>query len=446
MKEYDLAIIGGGTAGISAAYMGKRFSKKIVLIEKNKCGLGYIPSKVLVNISNKIYNAKKIDENFQVASEKVLKMVRETGNNLSNSNTYEDLNKNGVHCIFGQAKFIDRNTIEINGETIKAKKTIIATGALPAIPDIKGIDTVKYLTYESIFCTDKLPDSMIVLGAGTKGIEISQALSKIGIKITLVEAKKSILYGEEPEIIKLIHDELIQKGIDVCISSKAIEVLERDNKIILKVNTKNGQEEITSEGLLVCAGKKPNIEGLNLFEACVHLDKNGIKVNNHLETSAKVIYAAGDVIGKGEYVHVVSLDGEIAAENALSIISKRTKYYNLPYCIFSEPEIAKIGLSEKDAEELYKGKIKVYMENYEELTRAKMDDNISGLVKIICDSNDLILGASVYGSGAGEIINQIEAFKNSNIKMSKLFKKIHPYNTYSEILSKISKKAYKGRK
>lgn len=446
MREYDIVIIGAGSGGLTSAYTAKGFGKKVALIERNNPGgectwSGCVPSKALINIAKEIHIAKKFAE-IKVDTGEVLQKVRGVIQNVYEGETPDVLEKDGIDFIKGFAKFVDKNTLDVNGNIIKGKKIIISTGSSPFIPPIKGLDKVDFFTNENIFTQKKLPQNIIVLGGGAIGVELSQALNRLGIKVSLVEMMDSILFREEEELVKLLEEKLVAEGVNIYTSTKAVDVNEVNNKIILKAERKNEMNILEGDAILVALGRTPNIDNLNLEEIEVKFNRKGIEVNEYLETSVKDIYAVGDVVGPYQFSHMANAQGITAVQNAVLPINKRIDYSNVAWCTFCEPELARAGFTEKEARDKYKDNIRVYTETYKNLDRAKTKEGSLGVVKIICDRKGKVLGSSVLGDRAGEIISEIQIVKTLGINFAKLSKVIHPYPTYSEILVKISKKVY----
>lgn len=446
MKKYDIAVIGAGSGGLSAAYTAKGFGKKVVIIDKNKPGgectwSGCVPSKALINISKEIYTAKKYVD-FTVDTSDVLQKVRKVIKNVYEEESPEILERDGIDYINGFAKFIDKNTLEVDGEKIKADKIFISTGSSPLIPPIEGLNNIDYLTNENIFTLEKLPESLIVLGGGAIGVELSQAVNRLGVNVSLVEMMDSILNREEPEMVEILERRLRNEGISLYTSHKAVKVDEKDSKIHLTI-IKDGKEQIIiGDKILLALGRNPNIKGLDLEKIGINYNKKGIEVNAYLQTSIKGIYAVGDAAGPYLFSHMANVQAITAVQNAIFPIKKKIDYSHTAWCTFCEPELARAGFTEKEAREKYGDSIRVYKHDCKNLDRAKTKEDDEGIVKIILDRKGKVLGASILGSRAGEIISEVQTVKTLGINFGKLTKVIHPYPTYGEILLKISKKVY----
>lgn len=444
--KYDVVIIGGGAAGLTCAYTAVGFGKKTVIIEAKKTGgectwSGCIPSKALINQAKKIYEAKKLAD-FEIDTEKIMESVRSIINSVYQEEDPTALMKHKIYVIEGFAKFKDKNTLVVNGEEITGDKIIIATGSAPFVPDIRGIDDVDYLTNESIFKLEKLPDSMIILGGGAIGIEMAQCLNRVGVRVEVVEMMDSILFREEKELVDRLRNVLIEEGVYIHEGSRAVEV-EKNNGIIKLTYEKDGRNDsVSASSIFVAVGRKPNTEGMDLEKAGIEYDRKGIKTDTHLRTNIANVFACGDVTGPYLFSHMSNYQGVIATTNAILPFKKKVNYSNIAWCTFTDPEFAHSGKTEVEARAKYGKALRVYYFDYKDLDRAKVNPQSIGLVKVITDKKGYILGAHILGEGAGELICEIQTAKTHKINMAKLQKVIHPYPTYSDALRQIGKKVY----
>ncbi|MEW8955410.1 NAD(P)/FAD-dependent oxidoreductase [Clostridium sp.] len=446
MRKFNVAVIGAGAGGLTIGYTAKGFNKSVVLIDKNRPGGectfgGCVPSKALINIANDIYKAKEYT-NIVPDTYHILKKVREVVENVYEAKSIEVLKEDGIEYINGFCKFINKNTLEVGGEIIKADKIFISTGSSPKIPSIEGIDNIEYLTNENIFYKEKLPESIIVLGAGSVGVELSQAMNRLGIRVYLVEKNPYIMHKEEKELSKALEEVLVDEGVNIYTSCNSRKIENYKDGVRLTFEKDNKDHSIYAENILIAIGRVPNIKGLNLEGVDIDYDSKRVKVNKYLETSVKGVYAVGDVVGPYLFSHMANIQGITAVKNALLPIKEKMDYSKVAWCTLSEPELARAGLREDEARETYGDSIRVYIEDYKNLDRAKFKNNPKGVVKIICDKKGYILGASILGDRAGEIISEVQTIKSLGINLKKLTKVIHPYPTYSEVLVKISKKLY----
>lgn len=444
MDEYDLIIIGAGAGGLSAAYTAKGFGKKVLLIEKDKPGgectwSGCVPSKGLINLAKEIKHIKKWIPSYEVDSSEILKKVREVIHKVYADETPEKLQADGIEYLNGAAKLKTKNIVEVNGKNVKAKKIIISTGSSPFIPPIEGIDDTEYLSNENLFYLEELPKSMLILGGGAIGIEMAQALKRVGVEVSLVEMMDSILFREEQDLVKILKSELEKEGVKFYEKHKAIKVEQLKSGIKLTVEKDDVKSQLSADAILVAVGRKANMSNLGLEELGIKTTRRGIEVNEKMETNLKNIYAVGDVAGPYQFSHMANVQGIAAAKNAILPINSKVDYSHVAWCTFTDPELARAGMTEEEAKQKHEG-VRVYEHSYEHLDRAKTKPGSIGQVKLILNKKGKILGASILGDRAGELISEIQVIKTLNLNFSKLTNVIHPYPTYSEILNKISKR------
>jgi pyruvate/2-oxoglutarate dehydrogenase complex dihydrolipoamide dehydrogenase (E3) component len=444
MKTVDVAIIGAGAGGLTTAFTAKGFGKSVLLIDKAKPGgectwSGCVPSKALINQANDIFTARKYSD-FEVDTKKVMENVRAVIDKVYSGESPDVLEEEGVPFLQGMATFIGPKRIQVNQEEIQAKKIFICTGSSPMVPPIDGLKDVAYLTNETIFQLETLPQSMVILGAGAIGVELSQALNRIGVHVSLVEMADTILPREDKELTDMLKDKLTEEGVKIYTGHKAVKVLERDGQAILKLEGPEGKVEVEGSKLMLALGRVPNLQGLNLDKAQITYDRRGIEVNDYMETSSKGVYAVGDVTGKYMFSHMANAQGIQAVQNALLPINRRMKYNNVAWTTFTSPELATAGMTENQAREQYGDKIRVYRHDYSQLDRSKTKPGTQGMVKLILDSKGKVLGCSILGDRAGEIISEVQVVKSLGINFGKLGSVIHPYPTYGEVLQKIGKK------
>ncbi len=454
--DYDLAVIGGGAAGLVAATGSALLGAKTALIEKKKLGgdctwYGCIPSKALLK-SAQVFALIKRLEDFGIHSPqglicdtaKVMGHVREITRKISTHHPVEVFNKRGIKVLFGNSRFIDNRTIELDDKPISAKRFIICTGSHPQVPPIDGLKDIDYLTNENIFDLEVLPKSIIVLGGGPIGVEISQALSRLGVEVSIVEMMDRILFREDIEVANILSDLLVKEGIRIYSGKKAIKFSKEGGLIALTVDDKDaGQSVIKAEKILVAVGRAANVEGLDLEKAGVKYSSKRIEVDNTLRTCTKNIYACGDVAGPYQFSHMAEYQAIIAVSNALFPFKQKTDYNTAPWCTFTDPELAHLGLTEEEAARKYRN-IKVYKSGYDQNDRAVTDLEEKGLAKVICDSKGNILGAHIVGASAGEIIHEYVLAKSAKLKIKKLSSAIHIYPTLSQIVKRSADQYYMG--
>ncbi|NGP46179.1 FAD-dependent oxidoreductase [Bacillaceae bacterium SIJ1] len=446
MNTYDVAIIGAGAGGLNAAFEAVQLHKKVVLIDQFKPGgectwSGCIPSKALIQIAKDVKNAQKFGS-IHIESKQILEKVRHLIETAHQGEAVEVLEDAGITYVQGSASFKDANTLMVNDDDITADKIVISTGSSALVPPINGLENVNYLTNETVFLLEELPKELIVLGGGAIGVELSQAMQRLGVQVKVVEMAETILPREEKDMAQAVQSILQREGVAFYTSAKAVKVKEDEKGITLTFEQHGQEKDITAENMLVALGRKPNTAGLNLDQIGVTYHAKGIEVNEYYETSVPNVYAVGDVVGPFLFSHTGGLQGKHAMRNAFSGTKKVINFDHVAWCTFTEPELARSGMTEAEAREKYHDRIAVYTMNYSDVDRAVVDEKTDGMAKVICDDEGLILGASILGERACEMLCELQILKSQNIPFYKLQEAIHPYPGYSELLLMMSTEAY----
>jgi len=455
--DYDIAVIGGGAGGLTAAKMARGFGKRVVLIEKTgrlggECTwTGCVPSKTLIKVAQVAFHARQMQKfGLKAANEMlidtslVMDHVRAVVNQVYKTHTPERIEQEKIEVLFGIPKFLDAYRIQLNNKIIVTKKVIIATGSSPLIPSIIGIDQVNYLTNETLFDMKKLPQSMIILGGGPIGVEMASALNRLGVQITLVEMKDRILSKEDEELVELLTKTLQEEGVSILTGTHVTKVAQQNTGIVLTcIHVNQTEYAISAETLLVATGRKPNISDLALHNAEVKVNEHGIAVDKTLRTTATNIYACGDVVGPYRFSHMAWYQAVIATQNAIiPFFKKSVDYTHVIWVTFTAPELATAGLTEQAARKKYGSVIQVYRRSYDAIDRAYTDSATNGLIKIIGDKKGKILGAHIIGERAGDIIHEAQLAKVKGIGLADLHSVIHAYPTYAELNWLVAKSAY----
>lgn len=420
--KYDVIVIGGGSAGLVAAKFAKGLGRKTAIIEKKLLGgdcthHGCIPSKALLHLS------------LNPAPD-VMKRVRELVAGIYSTETPDIFRKEGIDVIEGAASFADSGTVIVNGERITSEIFILATGSSPLIPPIEGLADIEYLTNENIFVLDRLPASVAVLGGGPIGAELSTALNRLGVDTAVIEMAEHILPRDDAELSELLRGKLEADGIKILTGTKVTSVRQNDGFVTLK--TEGALDEVNAERILVAAGRVPELAGLGLEKAGVEYDRNGVKVDKYLRTTAKNIYAAGDIVPPYRFTHVADYEAVTAVRNALLPFKKKADYTCVGWCTFTEPELAGFGLTEKEAAGRYgRDNIRIFRYGYSSLDRAVTDFSPTGMAKYITDRKGRLIGAHILGNRAGETIHEAMLAKKFKIPFQKIAGMVHIYPTYS---------------
>lgn len=451
---YDLIVIGGGSAGLVAAGGAGVLGARVALIEKNLLGgdclyTGCVPSKSLIRsakFASDVKNAGKFG--FEISGmnfagndfSSITNRVQNIIKTIEAHDSPERFEKMGVEVIFGSPRFLNSREIEIklknSGETkiLKSKRFCIATGSSPQIPPIEGLSETGFITNEEIFHLKNLPEKLIVLGGGAIGAEMAQAFARFGAEVTLVEMENRILSKEDEEISALIEEIFTSENIKILTNTKAVKA--HKNSAGKKVITieKNGEtQEIAADEILVALGRKPNVENLDLEKAGVKFDKKRIETDAYLRTSAKHIFAAGDVTGRFQFTHTADYEARIVLQNCFVpfLFRKKADYSVVPWATFTEPEVARVGLTEREAKEKF-GKTDIIKIEFEENDRAQTEGETEGFAKIILHKKRIV-GAHIVGLRAGELIHEFILAMKLNLSLDDLNKAIHVYPTLSKI-------------
>ena len=445
MEKFDLIVIGSGAAGLTSAFTALGFGKKVLIVEKHKSGgectwSGCIPSKGLINEAKAVHTARKFAE-FKVDTAAILARVRAISESIYQHETPEVLEQAGAIFVTGPAIFESAKIITVNERRFQGKKIMIATGSSPLVPPIPGLDTVPYLTNDNFFEQQALPESMVVLGGGAIGMELSQAMNRLGVDVTVVEMMPEVMFREEPEFSAIVRQTLAAEGVKFLLGAKA--TLFENCEAGIRVHAEKDQKNILIEArsLLVALGRSPNIDGLNLAAAGIETNK-GIKVDERLQTTAKGVYACGDVAGPYLLSHMANFQGKIATMNALFPLRRKVNYEHVAWATFTDPEFARAGLTEAEAKEQHGDSIRVYHYDFDKLDRAKTKQGDMGRIKLITNRKGKVLGAHIIGERAGELIAEVQVVKTLGLNFAKLQGVIHPYPTYSDALRQIAQQVF----
>lgn len=442
--DFDLLIIGSGSAAFSAAIKASEYGAKVGMIERGTVGgtcvnIGCVPSKTLLRAAEINYSAKTNPFlGLKTSAQEVdlaalIKQKDELVSELRNQKYINLIEEYGIILIEGEAVFINENQIDVNGKTLSAKRFLIATGASPSIPSINGLEEVDYLTSTSLLELEKIPKRLTVLGSGYIGLELGQLLHHLGSEVTLIQRSERLLKEYDPEISDSAEKALINQGITF-IKGAHYERVEQEGEI-KKVYIKIDSEEkvVESDQLLIATGRKPNTETLNLAKAGVEIGShNEIKINEYAQTSNEKIYAAGDVTYGPQFVYVAAYEGGIVADNAIGGLNRKLDLSVIPGVTFTNPSIATVGLTEKQAKE--KGyEVKTSVLQLDAVPRAIVNHETTGVFKLIADAKTLkILGAHIVAENAGEVIYAATLAVKFGLTIEDLKETMAPYLTMAE--------------
>lgn len=456
--DYDLIVIGGGAAGILSSKLAAGLGKKVALVEKRKLGgectwHGCVPSKALIKSANVLHLLRHSGDyglgSVQYppsAPSGVMDHVRGVVQKVYRGHTPEVLRELGIDVLLGESRFLDDHRLDLNGRTLNSRSFIIATGSSAFVPPVEGMGTIPYLTNETLFELRELPASLIVLGGGPIGIELSAALNRLGVETTVVEMFERILVREEAELSLLLMEQLEAEGLHLLTGTKALRFSPANGMVRLTIQDRQGNvRDIEAAGALVAVGRKANTEGLMLENAGVALTQKGITADETLRTTAPHIYACGDVVGPYQFSHVAEYQARIATLNTFLPFKRRVDYSIVGWCMFTEPELAHLGLTEEEATKIHGDSLEVYRFGYDSIDRGRTDVAERGRAKFICGRDGRLLGAHIFGERAGEVIHEAQVLRSFRIPFSKVESMIHIYPTFNDIVKGPARLAYRKK-
>jgi pyruvate/2-oxoglutarate dehydrogenase complex dihydrolipoamide dehydrogenase (E3) component len=445
--DYDLIVIGGGAAGLTSAGIGASLGAKTAMIEAHRLGgdctwTGCIPSKALLHIAKIIHNAKKTEQfingssignlDFSKVRAEVHRIREEVYHDADRPEIFTDM---GIDVIEGFASFLTPKQLEVTKEDgsvlmLSSKKFIIATGSKARVFPIEGLDTINFLTNESLFELDVLPENLGILGGGPIGMEMAQAFRRLGAKVSVIEMADHIMPRDHPELTDILKDLITSEGVNIYTNTKLIKASKINNNILLTLESNDEVREIKVSHLLVATGRKPNIEKLNLDKAGVKFTANGIDVNDACRTNVKHIYAAGDVTGRYAFTHMAEHMAKVASTNALLRLHQKMDLKHIPWVTFTDPELAHVGMMESDLKKQGQS-YKLYRFPYKKVDRALAENAPDGWIRVYAKPlSGKILGADVIGVSAGEIISEYALAMKNGLSLKQIADTIHPYPTY----------------
>jgi dihydrolipoamide dehydrogenase len=443
---YDVVVIGGGAAGLTASGIAANFGAKTLLVEAKKLGgdctwYGCVPSKTLIKaakVAHQVSHASRYgldDTTPRFDFARVMGHVRATREGVyeeaDQPSIYEGM---GIEVRHGRARFVDAHTLEISGDcatqTVTTRYSVIAAGSSPIVPPIQGVGRVPYLTNESIFELNELPHRLALIGGGPIGIEMAQAFRRFGARVTVVNSGSRILVKDDPELSDLLKATMEQEGISFLLNARVNRLSRCGDAVQVEAALASATHTFEADAVLIAAGRRANLKGLNLEAAGVKFDQRGIWVDDHCRTSVKHIYAIGDITGRFQFTHMSEHMAKVAMSNALLKLPMAIDKRHVPWCTFTDPELAHVGASEAELKE--KGvSYEVYRFPFGKIDRAITEGETKGLIKVFAKRwTGKILGASILGSHAGEMISEYALAMRNGVGLKKVADTIHPYPTY----------------
>lgn len=478
---YDLVVIGGGTAGLVTAAGGASLGARTALVEQDRLGgeclwTGCVPSKALVG-SARLAHAMRRAADFgldtrdpAVDGGRVLASVRDARAAIQPHDDPDRFREMGVEVLEGvPGRVTPEGDVEADGRTLRARKVVLATGSRPAVPRVDGLEEAGYVTHEDAFDRDALPASAVILGGGAIGVEFAQAYARLGVDVTLVEMEERILPREDPDLTSELAGVLADEGVRVLTGARAVSVDREGGLRRVTVEGRGAGEgraggesgsageasresagrgaraTVEAEEIFVATGRRPNVEGLGLDEAGVRHDGEGVEVDRRLRTSRDGVYAAGDVVGGHLFTHVADHEARAVVRNALFPFGSEVDYSAVPWAIYTEPELARVGLTEGEARDRHGDAVRVFRHDLAELDRAITDRQARGTVKLVAGRRGRLLGGHVLAPRAGSLISELTLALRTGTKVPELSDMIHPYPTLSEGIRRAADEYHRAR-
>lgn len=453
--EFDLCVLGGGAAGLTVAAGAATLGAKVALIEKRALGgdclyYGCVPSKTLLHSAHVAHSMREASR-FGIPAHlpsirmrDVMLRVQSVIKTIEPHDSPERFRGLGVEVIFGGGRFIDPKIFQVDGRAITAKHFVLATGSRPAVPPIAGLDAVAYLTNESVFALEDQVGQLIVLGAGPIGAELAQGFRRLGSEVEVVEQAPQVLPREDADLTEMVAAQLRQEGVGLWLGHQALRVESGGQDIRVLLKHHNGHEHcLSGTHLLVATGRQANVEDLGLETAGVQVEQGRVVTDTRLRTSNRRIYACGDVTGSHLFTHMAEHQAGVVLRNALFHWPARVERKVIPWCTFTDPELARVGLSETEAQ-AENIPHRVYSFPFSAIDRAQAEGATAGCAKIITTPRGRLLGAALVGPHAGELIHEYVLALAKGMKVSDLAGVIHIYPTLAQINRRVAEQPMKA--
>ena len=449
--RYNLVVIGAGTAGLVTAAGAAGLGAKVALVERHLLGgdclnVGCVPSKTIIRSSRVVADIRdasqfgiRVPEGTEVGFSLVMERMRRLRARISAHDSARRFRDLGVDVFLGEGHFSGPDTVEVSGKALRFKKAVIATGTRPVYPTIEGLAEAGFLTNETVFSLTEQPRRLAVIGGGPIGCELAQAFRRLGCEVTLFHNASHILNREDRDAAEIIQQSFIRDGIRLILNCKTKKVEKKNGDKMIHIDCAEKAGTIAVDEILAGAGRAPNVEGLNLEVVGVQYDKRkGVKVNDHLQTSNPMIYAAGDICLNHKFTHTAEATARIVIQNALFMGRKKLSALTIPWCTYTDPEVAHVGMYEREAKEKGIG-VDTFVRTLKDVDRAIADGEEEGFVKVHArKGTDKILGATIVARHAGEMIGEITLAMVGHLGLRVLSNVIHTYPTQAEAIKQVA--------
>jgi pyruvate/2-oxoglutarate dehydrogenase complex dihydrolipoamide dehydrogenase (E3) component len=442
--RYNVVVIGGGTAGLVTAAGAAGLGAKVALVEKHFLGgdclnYGCVPSKSLIAAARAAASMTKsrisgvTPGNVTIDFPEVMMRLREIRARIAEHDSARRFAKLGIDVFLSEGRFVSPTTIDVDGRTLRFARAVIATGGRPMAPDIQGLEDAGYLTNLSVFDLTELPTRMAFIGAGPIGCELAQAFARFGSEVTMLERSR-VLPRDDEDAATLVEQSLIRDGVSIVCGAAVEKVESTAAGKTISVECRGEKKSITVDEIFIGTGRVPNVEGLGLDDAGIEYGPHGIVVDDRLRTTNKKVYAAGDVCLKNKFTHAADAAARLVIRNALFFGRGKVSSLNVPWSTYTDPELARVGLSEHEAGELGV-EYDCYKREFSDVDRAITDGEEDGFIKVLTKiGGDKILGATIVASHAGDMISEITLAMDAGVGLGRIAGVIHPYPTRAEAI------------
>ena len=448
--RYNLVVIGAGTAGLVTAAGAAGLGAKVALIERDLLGgdclnVGCVPSKALIRAARaaaRVRDAAQfgiyIPPGVQIDFPGVMRRMRRLRAEISPHDSAARFRSLGVDVYLGQAAFSSANTVVVAGKTLRFRRAVIATGARAHRPPIPGLAEAGFLTNETVFALTERPPRLAVIGAGPIGCELAQAFARFGSRVTVLGNHPQVLPREGPDAAERVEKALRRDGLELTLNCRIDRVEKRGHEKVVHLTGGQGPQQVVVDEVLIGAGRVPNVDGLNLDAVGVRHDQgDGVAVNDRLQTTNRNIYAAGDVCSRFKFTHAADAMARIVLQNALFRGLARASALTIPWCTYTDPEVAHVGLDEQEAKQ--RGiAFRTFTQELADVDRAVLDGEDEGFVKVLVSpKGGKILGATVVAAHAGDLISELTLAMVGRLGLGTIARTIHPYPTQAEAIKKV---------
>jgi len=449
--RYNLVVIGAGTAGLVCAAGAAGLGAKVALVERHLMGgdclnVGCVPSKAMIRAARSAAAVRdagefgvQIPDGVDVDFGQAMERMRRLRASIAPHDSARRFSGLGIDVFIGDGRFVDGRTVEVAGERLTFKKAVIATGARAAAPPIEGLGEISYLTNETVFSLTELPRRLAVIGAGPIGCEMAQSFARFGSEVLLVETAHGILPREDADASSIVFESMQKDGVKLLCCAKELKLAKANGgKVRLTVESHGKAYDEVVDQLLVAVGRAPNVENLGLDAAGVAFTQKGVQVNDQLQTTRPNIYAAGDICSPYQFTHAADFMARIVIRNALFFGRSKAGALTIPWCTYTEPEIAHVGLYEKQAQEQGM-EVETFTRELAEVDRAILEGRTNGLVRVhVRKGTDKILGATIVAANAGDMISEITLAMTHKLGLKHIADTIHPYPTQAEAIRQVA--------